>query len=312
MKASKDAFQILVVDDSPVSRKLVEQALVPEPCSVLFAASGEEALRLFGANRPALVITDWMMPDLSGVEVCRRIRAQFRESYPYIIMLTGVAKKDNVIQGLAAGADDYLTKPFHSGELLARIGVGRRFVELQREIQAKNQLLQELARTDSLTGLPNRRAVEEWGVKELRGAARHGYPAWAVLIDVDCFKKLNDTYGHDAGDGVLKTFGVILRETVRASDICGRWGGEEFALVLTHVSQENLGVVLERIRRQFEEHRFSFEGHHACITASFGAAGFQGKEIPNFLGLIAQADKALYAAKRGGKNQIQIEGLQPV
>jgi len=152
MNDAVQKLQVLVVDDSPVSRKLLEHALSAEPYALLFAKNGEEALRLFSENKPALVITDWMLPDLSGPELCERIRTDGRSSYTYIILLTSMTEKDSVVEGLAAGADDYLTKPFDSSELRARIGVGRRIIDLHREIDAKNKLLMEMANTDPLTG----------------------------------------------------------------------------------------------------------------------------------------------------------------
>ena len=157
MDKSPANYQILVVDDSPVSRKLVEQALEVANYSLLFAKSGQEALSLFQKHSPSIVVTDWMMPDFSGLELCERIRAEGQREYTYIIVLSAKSEKDQVVKGLAAGADDYLTKPFDPGELLARVGVGARTVDLHREIDAKNRLLEAMAHTDSLTGLPNRR-----------------------------------------------------------------------------------------------------------------------------------------------------------
>jgi diguanylate cyclase (GGDEF)-like protein len=150
------------------------------------------------------------MPDISGIELCRRLRQDFRQYYAYIIILTGHTDKEEIIEGLASGADDYLTKPFYPGELRARVEVGRRIVELHREIEAKNRLLEELSLTDSLTGLPNRRAIELWASRQLSAAARHDFPIWLVMADLDFFKKVNDTYGHNAGDAVLKGFAEIL------------------------------------------------------------------------------------------------------
>src|SRR6202047_3540193 len=145
-------LQILVVDDSPVSRKLVEHALENNPYSLLFAKSGSEALELFARHLPAIVITDWMMPDLSGLDLCQHLRADVPRGYTYIILLTSIAEKDNVVKGLAAGGDDYLTKHVDPGELLARLGVGRRIIDLHRQIDAKNKLLEDLAHSDPLTG----------------------------------------------------------------------------------------------------------------------------------------------------------------
>jgi len=307
MNKSGNNIQILVVDDSPVSRKVLEHALSDEPYTLLFAKSGEEALRFFQEHRPAVVITDWMLPDSSGPELCQRIRSDAQHSYTYIILLTSMTEKDSVVKGLAAGADDYLTKPFDSSELLARIGVGGRIIALHREIEEKNRLLEEAARTDHLTGLANRRAIEEWANRQLRGAARHGYAFWVVIVDLDSFKSVNDNYGHDAGDAVLQKFAEILRQNTRASDLSGRLGGDEFLLILTHVERENIELTLDRLREQFGSQMFTFNGQKVKVTASFGITGFQGKEAPEIGALIRQADKALYAAKRGGRNQVKVE-----
>ena len=225
---------VLVADDSPVYRKLVEGALAQHGYLVSFAKNGREAIDLVSDSHPTLLITDWEMPDLTGVELCSRIRRSENTSFTYIILLTSKTNKDQLIEGLAAGADDYLTKPFHPGELLARVAVGRRMAELHREVQTKNRLLEELARTDSLTGLPNRRAIEDWATTALEGAARHGFPFWVVMADLDRFKSINDSYGHEMGDFVLKRFAQTLRSNIRSSDICGRHGGEEFVAIITY------------------------------------------------------------------------------
>lgn len=304
-------FSVLVADDSPVYRKLVEQALSQESCSVMFANSGHQAIEIFEREHPSLVITDWVMPDLTGIELCQKIRAGAESPYTYIIILTSNAEKEKVVQGLSAGADDYLTKPFDRNELLARVRVGHRLIDLHRQIEAKNRLLEELALTDSLTGLPNRRAIEAWAERQLSGAARHGFPFWVVLIDLDRFKRVNDAYGHDAGDMVLKRFADILKANTRHSDISGRIGGEEFLQVLTHADEHNVLVVVERIRKQFEAERFTLNGKNVKVTASFGVAGFWGKTPPEFSKLVSQADAALYRSKDHGRNRIEVEPLVP-
>jgi two-component system, cell cycle response regulator len=307
METLTQSFKILVADDSRLYRKLVEDTLAQEQYEVCFASNGREASELLPRYRPALVITDWEMPDISGIELCSKIRSD-QESYTYIIMLTSKTDKDQIISGLAAGADDYLTKPFHSGELLARVAVGRRLVELHREIKHKNRLLEELALTDSLTGLPNRRAVEDFAVRQLSGAVRHGFPFWVVTADLDSFKTVNDTYGHDAGDAVLKTFAAELRANTRASDMCGRIGGEEFVMVLTHLEEANVHIVVERIRHQLAGAEFAFGARPFAVTASFGISGFQGGEGPTFHQLLKEADAALYVAKRAGRNRLEFAG----
>ncbi|MBZ5694817.1 MAG: diguanylate cyclase [Acidobacteriia bacterium] len=304
-------FSVLVADDSPVYRKLVEQALSQESCSVMFANSGQQAIEIFEREHPSLVITDWVMPDLTGIELCQKIRAGAGSPYTYIIILTSNAEKENVVQGFSAGADDYLTKPFDRNELLARVRVGHRLIDLHRQIEAKNRLLEELALTDSLTGLPNRRAIEAWAERQLSGAARHGFPLWVVLIDLDRFKRVNDAYGHDAGDMVLKRFAEILKANTRHSDISGRIGGEEFLQVLTHADESNVRVVVERVREQFAAEQFKWGGKTVSVTASFGIAGFWGKTAPEFSKLVSQADAALYRSKDHGRNRIEVEPLVP-
>ena len=296
-----------MADDSSLYRKLLEEALHQERYIVYFAKNGREASALLAERKPTLVITDWEMPDITGIELCGLIRG-YQGSYTYVILLTSNTEKDQIIRGLSAGADDYLTKPFHSGELLARVVVGRRIVQLHREIQEKNRLLEELALTDSLTGLPNRRAVEDWAVRQLSGAARHGFPFWVVMADLDFFKSVNDTCGHAAGDAVLKTFAAQLRASTRASDICGRIGGEEFVVVLTHIEESNVQVVIERIRQQLVGTGFAFGGNHLTVTASFGISGLRGRNIPSFAHLLKEADAALYAAKRAGRDRMQFAG----
>jgi two-component system cell cycle response regulator len=310
MNSATNSFRVLVADDSAIYRKLVEQSLSEEDCSVLFASRGLEAIEIFNRERPALVITDWTMPDLSGLELCQRIRATAQSSYTYIIIVTGHTEKDMVVQGLSAGADDYLTKPFHRDELQARVRVGRRLIDLHRQIEAKNRLLEELALTDALTGLANRRAIDEWAARQLSGAARHGFPFWVVMIDLDHFKSVNDTYGHDAGDTVLKGFAEILKTNTRQSNIAGRVGGEEFLQVLTHVDERSVKIVVERVREQFEAEKFFFAGATRFFTASFGAAGFCGKSAPELSELIGRADAALYRAKRLGRNRIELDPLE--
>jgi two-component system cell cycle response regulator len=310
------AFKVLVADDSPVYRKLVEHTLSEEPWSVLYAKTGREAMDIFAEHRPSLVITDRLMPDYSGIELCQHIRQHSKETYTYIIILTGMTEKAEIVHGLMAGADDYLTKPFDQGELLARAGVGRRVIGLHRQVEAKNRLLQELALTDSVTNLPNRRAIEDVATRQLSGAVRHGFGFWIVLADLDHFKRVNDTYGHEAGDAVLKKIAELLKSHSRKSDICGRIGGEEFLLSLSHVTEENVSLVINRIRAELEATKVSFDGNSISVTASFGAAGFDGNRnhapIPDLSQLISRADSALYAAKRHGRNRMEFAPRTPL
>lgn len=306
MGAVKPPTAVLVIDDSPVARKLVEHALDKEQYTVLPAKTGAEALELFAEHKPGIVITDWLMPDLSGLQLCERIRTDFGGRITYIIMLTGVSEKSKVVKGLQAGADDYVTKPFNAEELAARVNTGRRIVELHREIEAKNLMLQQLALTDSLTNLPNRRAIEEWGRRQLTGALRHKFPFWIVMIDVDEFKTVNDTFGHDAGDVVLRSVADTIRRNSRQCDICGRIGGDEFMLVLTFTDQDGVRIAVERIRQQIEAHVYTFQGRETRVTASLGIAGIRPGQNCDIERLMVQADVALYSAKRRGRNRAEI------
>lgn len=166
-----------------------------------------------------------------------------------------------------------------------------------------------MALTDPLTGLPNRRAIEAWASRQIRSAARHGFPLWVVHADLDSFKKINDTYGHEAGDLVLMKFGEILKRNTRASDMSGRMGGDEFLLVMTHVDGKNIQLAVDRFREQLASEKFLFGSETVRVTVSFGVSGFQGKESPDFSALVRQADQALYCAKRAGRNQVKIESL---
>jgi two-component system cell cycle response regulator len=302
-----NGFQVLVVDDSALHLRVLEHTLSREFETVHQARNGREAMEIFERDQPSIVITDCVMPDFSGFELCERIRAM-QSSYVYIIMVTSIAEKENVVKGLAAGADDYLTKPFHVEELLARVKVGLRLLDLHRQLEEKNRLLEHFALTDPLTGLPNRRAVEAWADRQLRAAVRHGFSFWVVMIDLDHFKRVNDLYGHDAGDSVLKSFGELLKGQTRSSDISGRMGGEEFVHIVTHAEESHMPMIVERTRAKLAARRFPVGDSAINITASIGVAGYRGQDnAPAFSQLVSRADRALYRAKQQGRNRAEFE-----
>lgn len=307
MDSPQTTLKVLVVDDSATCRQRVGLTLDYHPSYETFlACNGEEALRIYREKLPSIVVTDWMMPDFSGIELCQRIRAEKELPFAYVIMMTSDTDKGRAAQALEAGADDYIAKPFDSSELLARIGAGRRMVELYRELQSKNAQLEELARTDALTGLPNRRAIEDWADKQLKGSSRHGFPIWMILGDLDHFKQVNDTFGHAAGDAVLRTFAETLKQGTRASDMCGRLGGDEFLMVITHVSGEKIELMVNRFREQFSSLSFPFSAHSISLTATFGAAGIESDQQWSFSELLRSADEMLYEAKRAGRNCVRM------
>jgi two-component system, cell cycle response regulator len=307
MAESDSKLTVLVADDSAIFRQLVEHSLSRKSYSLLLAKSGREAIELFTKYDPPLVIVDWMMPDLTGLEICRHIR-RAQKSYTYIVILTAMSQKAKLVEGLSAGADDFLTKPFDSDELLARVDVGTRVVLLHRELEAKNRLLEELAVTDTLTNLPNRRGIEGWATRQLSGAARYGFTFWLVMADLDAFKTVNDRFGHQAGDKVLVAFAELLRRNTRKSDICGRTGGEEFLFILTHSTRENAFMVVERIRSELSQIIFELAGQSISVTASFGIAEYKQNLDQTLDELVGEADVALYEAKGTGRNCVRISG----
>jgi len=296
--------KIVVAGDSPVYRELVRQALVEKGYGVKVAANGRQAVELVSDFRPGVLVTDWEMPDLSGLELSNIVR-QNPSSFVYIILLTANSNKDQVVEGLQSGADDYLTKPFHPGELVARVAVGLRMAELTQEIQSKNKLLEELSLTDSLTGMPNRRAFEQWTTRELESALRHEFGFWIVMADLDRFKSINDNHGHAAGDEVLKRFSAVMRGNTRASNMCARFGGEEFVMALSHLDASGVGIAVERVRSAFAVERLSF-APELSMTASFGVAGLSPGATTTLDGLLSRADAALYRAKEKGRNRIEL------
>jgi two-component system cell cycle response regulator len=303
MNLPANDFKLLIVDDSPVYRRILKDTLAEQRYSTFFAKNGLEAMNLFAEQQPDLVITDWMMADVPGVELCRRMREGLKGSYAYIIILTGITDKREISTGLSAGADDYLTKPFSPEELRARVEVGCRIIEFHRQIEAKTRLLEELALTDVLTGLPNRRAIEIWAHREIAGAIRHGFELCVVMADLDRFKLLNDSFGHEAGDTVLRRFAQILKDNCRTSNICGRIGGEEFLMGLTHSDMKGAAIATEHIRENLAEKVFTFGADEIVVTASFGIASLR-RESEDYSQLVCRADKALYSAKQSGRNRI--------
>lgn len=307
---SHQTFTIVAADDSPLYRKLLHDTLARQKFSVFMAKDGREALALVADQRPAVLVTDWEMPDMTGPELCAQVRRD-NNSFIHIILLTSHDEKEKVIKGLAAGADDYLTKPFHEGELLARVAVGIRLAELHGEIQAKNKLLEEMARTDPLTALPNRRALAEWASRAMCGAERHGFTFWLVMADLDHFKSVNDRFGHETGDRVLQRFAEIIKLQTRSADMCARLGGEEFVVAVSHVDRDGINIFVERLRRRMESERFEYQGTHFKVTASFGVASFGGQSN-DFSQLLREADTALYRAKEAGRNRAEFaHNLEP-
>lgn len=279
-------YSILVVDDDPMIRKTVKRHLKKANYKVIEAGNGKEALAMIEENTPNLVLLDVMMPEMNGFEVCRTLRQDFRNKSIYIIILSAKGKTEEKVQGLEFGADDYVTKPFDPKELMARINTGLRSMEDKKQ-----------ASVDTLTGLYNRYFFNNFFSQEMERASRYNLPFSLILIDLDFFKKVNDTYGHDVGDQVLQQASEIFNLAIRGIDIAARWGGEEFILLLPQTDSEGAVLIAERIRITMENHDFPGVGKQ---TASFGVATYKSPEIDIF----KQVDKALYEAKETGRNKV--------
>jgi two-component system cell cycle response regulator len=304
--------KLLVVDDDPDSRRLLSISLGWAGHQIVEAEDGDEAWEKFQRERARLVITDWMMPGLDGMGLISRIRASEVEGYTYIIMLTALREKPQVVSGLEAGADDYLTKPFDPEELAARVSIGERILKLQETLLASRRAMETLAMHDTLTGLLNRRAIHDRALSELnrlrRGTANA--PLSVIMLDIDHFKSINDRYGHEAGDRALQAVSELLSAQLRSYDGLGRWGGEEFLMLLPGTGLAEALAVAERIRANLAEARPALpDGTQVSLTASLGvaaladtSAGAAGEQWLD--DLVRAADRALYRAKSAGRNRV--------
>lgn len=268
--------------------------LVPDGAQAWVAMSQDMA--------PELLILDWMMPEIDGTELCRRIREREPVPYPYILLVTAKDEKQDVVRGLDAGADDYLTKPFDRSELRARLNVGKRILRLQRELIQAREELRFRATHDVLTGVWNRGALLEMLHRELERGARSGTPTAVLMLDLDHFKLVNDTYGHLAGDAVLREVARRMLDHVRTYDFVGRYGGEEFLIVLPGCSREQVEHSAERIRCAVSGEPVPGESCHIPVTVSIGASVADHGEGEQEI--LSAADKALYQAKVAGRNRI--------
>jgi two-component system, cell cycle response regulator len=257
---------------------------------------------------PQLLILDWMMPQTNGVELCRRVRKENRTPYQYILLATAKDGKQDLVKGLEAGADDYLTKPFDKSELRARLKACNRILTLQdSQIQAQEQLLFQ-ATHDLLTGVWNRGAILETFRRELDRAARSKTATGLLMLDVDHFKAINDTHGHLVGDGVLKQVTQRIVHAVRGYDSVGRYGGEEFLIVLPGCGRDQIDQGAERVRSAVDDGPLVVDGVNIAVTVSIGAAVATGATVSD-LEILAAADAALYRAKRAGRNRTVLSDL---
>jgi len=300
-------MQALVVDDSAVYRKLIGDHLRSWGFGVTLAESGSEAWRILEQpNAPKLVLLDWVLPDLDGIELCQRIRQAGSSSpYTYIILLTSKEGRQNMLQAMQAGADDYLVKPFDELELKARLLVGKRILDLQEELVSARESMRHAATHDSLTGLTNRAEILAMLERELERARRERKPVAVILCDVDHFKNVNDTLGHLFGDEALREIGRRLRTQLRVYDGVGRYGGEEFLMVLPSCDLPNALLRADGLREIIAKTPVVCSGEERLITMSMGVAvsACEGKNEVEML--LNQADAGLYKAKENGRNRIE-------
>jgi len=296
---------VLVAEDNPVFQAMLRSMLTKWGYDVTLARDGNEAWRLLQPEgAPRLAILDWMMPGIDGVEVCRRVRAASREPYQYILLLTGRTNSDDLVEGMEAGADDYITKPFKAHELRVRLRAGRRILDLQEELLSAREALRDQATHDGLTGLLNRTSIVETLRIEAERAGRERRPLALIMVDLDHFKRINDTHGHLAGDDVLREAARRMKRACRSYDAIGRYGGEEFLAVLPGSDRAASQAQAERLRMALASEPFAAAGASLSVTCSIGVAWREYPQPCHTEAFVREADEALYAAKDQGRNRV--------
>ncbi len=309
-------LKVLIAEDSVISRRILEAFALKRGYEVVSASNGQEALRILTQEgAPRLAVLDWMMPGMEGTEVCRKLREQSVERpYTYVLLLTARAEREDLLQGLQAGADDYIRKPFDPPELEARLRTGQRILDLQDKLIAAREELRFRATHDALTGLSNRGVILEELSREHARQQREAGTFGIILADIDHFKEVNDLHGHICGDDALREIASAMKESVRPYDTVGRYGGEEFLIVVPEADADAALGVAERIRRAIETRRVP--GHvDLRVTISCGVAASGSAAVPPQL-LLRLADEALYRAKENGRNRCELaetsEKAEPV
>jgi diguanylate cyclase (GGDEF)-like protein len=315
------ALSILAADDDPVSLKLLERTLLKAGHHVLCASDGRQALEIALEDNPQVVIADWMMPNMDGIELCKALRRVECGRDMFFILLTGRAEEDRVVEAFDSGIDDYVVKPFNSKVLMARIKGGHRVIELKTKVEHDRQLIMkqvaelgQLARrldtaahTDVLTELPNRRYIMQQLEREWIAAVLADKPLSVIIIDIDHFKKVNDVHGHDIGDLVLKETAHVLRNASRHGEELGRWGGEEFLIVCSGATEEQATAGAERLRLAVEANEIRTPSYAGRMTISLGVAGRRAG-MPGIDAFLRAADEAVYQAKHAGRNCVVTAG----
>jgi diguanylate cyclase (GGDEF)-like protein len=307
-QAAADKPAILLVEDDLITRRLIARLLRRAGYEVEEAADGAAALARIQQKFMPILITDWEMPQMDGPTLCQRVRALELEGYVYCLLLTARDAKEHIIAGLEAGADDYLTKPLHEAELFARLKTGARIVALEQNLRAANERNRRLSITDALTGAYNRRYFNEQLPGEIERCRRYKHALSIVMGDIDFFKKINDGYGHGAGDEVLGQFVQLTQRSIRVtSDWIARYGGEEFVIVMPETGHAGALQAAEKVRAAIAAQPLVTTAGSIAVSASFGVATLtpEGNDaVQGIDQLLAAADARLYASKHAGRNRV--------
>ena len=300
-------MKVLVADDDLLLRRMLEHELRLAGYDVVTVGDGLEAWDVLQREHIRMLVVDWLMPGLDGSDLIRRIRAAGWPGYTYIILLTAKNGRDEIVEGLNLGADDFVAKPFQREELVARMGVGARILDLEERLSALVAREEALAVLDILTGLPNRRGLYERAQAELSRAKREKGSVSVIMMDLDHFKEINDRFGHAVGDEALRRVAKVLQENRRDYDFTGRWGGEEFLVILPGASLAQAGLVAERLRSAIQSIELTVGGQGTVnLRASFGAAAAcPATSSVGLDELLERADDAMYRAKRDGRNRVR-------
>jgi diguanylate cyclase (GGDEF)-like protein len=300
-------MRILIAEDDPVSRRLLEAKLVKWGYEVVVTGDGKEAWQAMQAgDAPRLAILDWMMPGMDGIEICRKARQERKDFYTYIILLTALHQDQDLVTGMDAGADDYIIKPFKANELRVRLRAGRRIIDLQDELITAREALREKATHDPLTGLWNHEEILRILGHELNRAEREGLSVAVVMADLDHFKKVNDTYGHPTGDVVLRTTASRIVAATRDYDAIGRYGGEEFLIVLPGCDHRCATSSAVRLLNSIGQDAVDTPEGMIPVTVSLGMAASSPKQRRDLNEMVQAADAALYRAKANGRNRFEV------
>ncbi|MBA2442574.1 MAG: diguanylate cyclase [Rubrobacter sp.] len=309
-------MRVLIAEDDSISRTILQRAVEKFGHECLVAADGREAWEMYqSCPEVDVVISDWMMPRMDGLELCARVRGLEREVYPFFLFLTALGDREHLLEGMEAGADDYLTKPLDHDELRMRLIAASRVVGLHRSLMDKQKKLEELnaelftqSRRDPLTRLGNRLRLQEDLETFGAQAARYGHGYSALLCDVDHFKLYNDHYGHLAGDEILQRVSNSIMRTSRTGDTAYRYGGEEFLVLLPEQSLEGSRIAARRLHEAIEALQIPHEATDppGIITVSVGLSRLSPEEDKTLESLLKEADEALYTAKQGGRNQVVV------